>query len=428
MHNTGVRRVSRFKGDLSHRALTRRRESGTLLTDPQMRYTEPISSPVRVAYVLPGLSIGGAESQVLTLASRLDRARFSPSVVSTAGDGPLRHRLEEADVPVTVLNYPGLSLHPLRAIRLLRETLSFFRDMTHAFREHAVSIVHAFLPGGNVLGACGAALAGIPVTIVSKRALCNYKRGHPVFSLVEDLANVKARAVLVNSKAVALDVEANEHCWRGKIRLIYNGVGAGVHPLRLGELFPGLAGGEKHPVVTYVANFYGYKGHEDLIEAAGLVAREIPDVRFLLVGHDAGAMAEVRNQIARLGLEMHVILAGSRADAPGIFASSTLAVHPSHQEGFPNAVLEAMAAGKAVVAAASGGTVEAVEDGRTGILVPPRNPEALAEAVLRLLRDPARAQRMGEAGRARVQVEFSLERMVRSYQDLYDELLAGRLT
>jgi glycosyltransferase involved in cell wall biosynthesis len=181
-------------------------------------------------------------------------------------------------------------------------------------------------------------------------------------------------------------------------------------------------------VVTYVANFYGYKGHADLIEAAGSVAREIPDVLFLLVGRDAGAMAEARNQIARLGLENHVVLAGARADTTGIFAASTLAVHPSHQEGFPNAVLEAMAAGKAVVAAASGGTVEAMEDGRTGILVPPCNPDALAEALLRLLRDPARAQRMGEAGRERVQAEFSLERMVRSYQDLYDELLAGRLT
>jgi hypothetical protein len=200
---------------------------------------------INVAYVLPGLAIGGTESQVLTLASRLDRARFSPSVVSTAGDGPLRHLLEEVGVPVTVLDFPGLSLHPRRAVRLLRETLSFFREMADAFLAHEVSIVHAFLPGGNVLGACGAALARVPVTIVSKRALCDYKRGHPVFSLAEDLANVKARAVLVNSKAVSRDVKANEHGWRGKIRLIYNGVGAGVHPPRLGDLFPELTGVEK---------------------------------------------------------------------------------------------------------------------------------------------------------------------------------------
>jgi glycosyltransferase involved in cell wall biosynthesis len=382
--------------------------------------------PVHVAYVLPGLAIGGTETQVLTLASCLDRARFSPSVVSTAGDGPLRQPLEDAGVPVTVLDYPGFSLHPERAIRLLRGTISFFREMTGAFRKHGVSVVHAFLPGGNVLGVCGAALAGIPVVIVSKRALCDYKRGHPVFSIVEDLANVRAQAILVNSKAVARDVEANERGWRAKIRLIYNGVDAGVRTSRPGELFPGLAGGENRPVVTYVANFHEYKGHEDLVEAAASVSQEIPDVLFVLVGRDAGAMPAVRDKIAGLGLEKHVILTGARADTTGLLAASTLAVHPSHQEGFPNTVLEAMAAGKAVVASAAGGTVEAVEDGRTGILVPPRNPKALAEALLRLLRDPACARRMGEAGRVRVREEFSLERMVRSYENLYDELTADR--
>lgn len=380
--------------------------------------------PLHVAYVLPGLAIGGTETQVLTLASRLDRARFSPSVVSTAGDGPLRQSLEDAGVPVTVLDYPGFSLHPARALHLLRGSISFFREMTGAFRKHGVSVVHAFLPGGNVLGACGATLARIPVLIVSKRALCDYKHGHTMFSMAEDLANVRARAILVNSKAVARDVEANERGWRAKIRLIYNGVDIGVRPARLGDLFPELAGEEDRPVVTYVANFHGYKGHEDLVDAAGFVAREIPDILFLMVGRDAGTMAAVQDRISRLGLEKHMLLPGPRTDTAFIFAASTIAAHPSHEEGFPNAVLEAMAAGKAVVAAAVGGTIEAVQDGRTGILVPPRNPEALAGALLCLLRDPACARRMGEAGKARVREEFSLEKMVRSYENLYEDLTA----
>jgi glycosyltransferase involved in cell wall biosynthesis len=137
-------------------------------------------------------------------------------------------------------------------------------------------------------------------------------------------------------------------------------------------------------------------------------------------------MAAVQDRISRLGLEKHMLLPGPRTDTAFIFAASTIAAHPSHEEGFPNAVLEAMAAGKAVVAAAAGGTIEAVEDGHTGILVPPRNPKALSAAILRLLQDPACAQRMGEAGRARVREEFSLERMVRSYEELYDELTADR--
>lgn len=248
-----------------------------------------------------------------------------------------------------------------------------------------------------------------------------------MFSLLEDLANLKARAVVVNSMAVQRDVEANERCWQGKVRLIYNGVdpeGAPAAPL--GELFPELAGRGGGPVVTYVANFHGYKGHADLVEAARLVAGEFPEVLFLLVGRDAGTMAAVRDRVSALGLEKNVFLAGPRPDAPRVAASSTLVAHPSHEEGFPNTVLEAMAAGKAVVAAAGGGTAEAVADGRTGILVPLGNPAALAAALLSLLHDPARTRRMGEAGKARVREEFSMERMVRSHQELYDELLAGR--
>jgi glycosyltransferase involved in cell wall biosynthesis len=117
-----------------------------------------------------------------------------------------------------------------------------------------------------------------------------------MFSMAEDLANVRARAILVNSKAVARDVEANERGWRAKIRLIYNGVDIGVRPARLGDLFPELAGEEDRPVVTYVANFHGYKGHEDLVDAAGFVAREIPDILFLMVGRDAGTMAAVQDR------------------------------------------------------------------------------------------------------------------------------------
>ena len=327
---------------------------------------------------------------------------------------------------MTVLDYPGFSLHPRRAVRLLRESLSFFRDMTDALRDHGVSVVHAFLPGGNVLGACGAALARVPVTIVSKRALCNYKRGHPVFSFVEDLANIKARAILVNSKAVARDVEAHERCWKGKICLIYNGVDAVVRPAHLGVLFPELVGRENRRVVTYVANFYGYKGHGILVDAAGAIVREFPDVLFLMVGRDAGAMAAARDRIAKLGLEKHMLLPGPVADTAAIFAASTLAVHPSLEEGFPNAVLEAMAAGKAVVATRAGGIPEAVEDGRTGLLVPPADPGALASAILELLRNPARAEAMGRAGRERAREHFSIERMVAAVEENYLELLEGR--
>jgi glycosyltransferase involved in cell wall biosynthesis len=105
--------------------------------------------------------------------------------------------------------------------------------------------------------------------------------------------------------------------------------------------------------------------------------------------------------------------------------AADLVVHPSHEEGFPNTILEAMAAGKAVVATNVGGIPEAVMDGETGILVPPRRPDRLAEALLALLNDPERAARMGKAGRRRVVDAFPLGKMVREVEEMYDRLLEG---
>ena len=179
-------------------------------------------------------------------------------------------------------------------------------------------------------------------------------------------------------------------------------------------------------MVTYVANLFAYKGHSDLVDAARRIADAFPSIRFLLVGADAGEEGNLRRRIEALGLGRNVLLVGPRPDAAAIVAASAFLVHPSHQEGFPNAILEAMAAGKAVVATRVGGIPEAVEDGRTGLLVPARDPAALAGAVLSLLRDPDRARAMGEAGRMRVEEEFSIGKMVEGIESLYVELLARK--
>jgi glycosyltransferase involved in cell wall biosynthesis len=171
---------------------------------------------------------------------------------------------------------------------------------------------------------------------------------------------------------------------------------------------------------------FPYKGHRDLIAAASLVVLAVPAVRFLLVGRDAGEMDALRKEVSSLGLERHVLFAGERAEAARIIASSTLVVHPSHEEGFSNTILEAMAAGKAVVATRVGGIPEAVVDGETGLLVPPHDPPALADALLSLLRNPSRAEEMGTAATRRVRDDFSAGKMVSAIEQAYMELLDGR--
>jgi glycosyltransferase involved in cell wall biosynthesis len=407
--------------------LTRGAESRTLPTDMPMRTAENISFPVGVAYVLPGLGRGGTEKHVLDLASRLDRHRFEPCVISTAGGGAMEEELTGRGIPVRILDYRGLSLHPSRALPLSGEARAFFRSFARILTEYRVSVLHTYLPAANVLGMAAAVRHRTRVRIVSKRALCRYKEGHFVYSVFEDLANLAADAVMVNSRAVAEDVRRSERFVEGKMFLVHNGV----------DIPGNTAGGGRPPIppdlrlpagtlpIACIANLHAYKGHKDLVDGASLVVKTFPQARFLLVGRDGGEGEALRRRIANQGLEGKVLLTGPRTDVDVILAASEFVVHPSHEEGFSNVILEAMGAGKAVVATRVGGNPEAVVDGRTGLLVPPGESDALASAILELLRDPERAVTMGRAGMERARDLFPLEAMVTAVEETYLRLLEG---
>ena len=374
----------------------------------------------KIAFLLPNLESGGTEKHVLTLARSLDRSRYSLSLVTTAGGGSLFREFSSI-MPVTVMGEPDVHRR-IRVGPLVH--IGAIRTLAGMYRREQPDIVHAYLPAACVIGPIAARIAGIGKVIVSRRSLSNYKAKFPLLRRVEPLGYLLADAVLVNSDAVRRDVEKTERFWEGKIRRIYNGIEAAPpETLPIGQLVPELSGGGEGPVITYVANLFPYKGHMDLVRAARTVVDAFPAARFVLVGRDAGAMGRVREEIARLSLAGNVFLTGPRSDAAGILAASTFAVHPSHEEGFSNVILEAMAAGKAVVATRVGGIPEAVVDGETGILVPPGAPPSLAEALLALLRKPEIAQAMGEAGRRRAVEQFSADVMVREIEALYEALV-----
>jgi len=393
-----------------------------------MKNVEPIPFPVHVAYVLPGLGRGGTERHVTDLASGLDRRRFSPCVISTAGGGPMEEELADRGIPFFLLDYGGLSLRPSRALNLSREARRFFRSFAGILAERRVAVLHAYLPAANVLGMAAAARSRTKVRIVSKRALCRYKEGHFLYSRFEDLANLAADAVMVNSLAVADDVRRTERFHAGKMFLVYNGldVPAGPPEDPPPALPPDLGLSPDARPVACVANLREDKGHVCLVEAARTVAAAVPEARFLLVGREDREAEAVRDAIRKLGIERYVILTGPRRDVPAILRGSCVAAHPGEQEGLSNAILEAMVAGVPVVASRAGGNPEAVADGKTGLLVPPGDADALALAILGLLRDPARARAMGRAGRERARERFSIGSMVAAVEESYVDLLEGR--
>lgn len=175
------------------------------------------------------------------------------------------------------------------------------------------------------------------------------------------------------------------------------------------------------PLVGNIAALVPHKGHRYLIEAAGLVCQDVPDARFVVFGE-----GELRESLERLirehHLEKHVLLPGFRIDVLGCLKSFDLFVMSSVTEGLGTSLLDAMAAAKAVVATRAGGIPEVVEDGVTGLLVPPRDPSALARAIVALLRDEPRRRRMATAGLARVGELFNVERMVARTAEVYEQV------
>lgn len=172
------------------------------------------------------------------------------------------------------------------------------------------------------------------------------------------------------------------------------------------------------PIVGNVAALVPHKGQRHLIEAAAIVVKRVPDARFVIAG-EGELRPALERQIKEHRLEKHVFLAGFRPDILSVHKGFDIFVMSSVTEGLGTSLLDAMACGKPIVATTAGGMPEVVDDATTGLLVPPRDHQSMAEAIVKLLTNPERRARMGAAGLARVRSKFSAERMVQDTLDVY---------
>lgn len=316
----------------------------------------------------------------------------------------------------------GVAVHlvPLRRTYQLDKAVVLARLL----RRERADVLHTHtLAGANVLGRVGARLAGVPV--IAHLHIENHFRP-ATRPLIRTLDNATAR-LCARLVAVSEDTrrayERQGYPGNGRIDVVYNGVDLTPRPpapdLR-GEL--GISAAV--PLVGEVARLCDVKGQRELIEAVATV----PEARLVLVGADlerGGAFqAELERQADRLGVRDRVSFAGPRDDAAELLGQLDVVALPSWTEGLPLVLLEAMARRRAVVATPVGGTSELVADGETGLLVAPRDPGALADAISRLLADPELRRRMGDAGRQRVLEHFSAAAMCGRMLELYDEVVA----
>jgi glycosyltransferase involved in cell wall biosynthesis len=235
-------------------------------------------------------------------------------------------------------------------------------------------------------------------------------------------------ALVANSRAVVAQL-TSEGVPENKIKLIYNGVDMPKPLTNRGAARRALGLDQHALIIVVVANLIHYKGHRDLLRGLGQVARQLPSPwRLLVVGRDEGLRSNLEGVARNEGIADNIQFLGQRPDALRFLAAADFGVLTSHEEGFSNVIIESMAAGLAMVVTSVGGNPDAVIEERTGLLIPPRDPAAIGQAVLRLARDPNLRKALGDAGRSRVEREFSIDRCVRAHHDLYQTLLAKRYT
>jgi len=369
----------------------------------------------RVAYFAPLLYTGGTQRHLQQVVRHLDPRRFSVHVYTLRAGGEVADELRAAGVALTSLDVGDRGATPqflrgvLRAARLVRAA--------------GTDVVHGYQWRPALVGAIAGWLGGARLVVASKRSLTGGDRSARIaWRVIARLADT------VVANADALRREAEAHGVRARWAVIPSGVD--VEHLRGGPepaaAKAALGLDPRRPVVGTIGRLEERKGHGDFLVATramlGLANGLAPQV--LIVG-DGPLRARLERQVVCLGLGETVRFTGSVADVRTPLAAMDVFVLPSHAEGMSNALLEAMAAGRPVVATAVGGTLEAVDAERTGILVPPGDPTALAAAAVGLLADPARAAAVAGAAARRVEERFGARQMVAQLERLYAERLGA---
>ncbi len=365
--------------------------------------------PPRITYVVPSMRVGGTEVQLLHLLRELSE-EFELTLVCANEEGALIGDARRSGAYVRVLNLRG------------GWDLRHQSRMGHVLRVHTPHILHSFLFGFDLWANRAARKTGVPVIISSRRELAQWQKSR--HRMMQRLANRYADVIVANSEAVADYAARRERTGRGRYRVICNGIDAEsmTSAVPRKQTVRRFRMPEDKFIIGMTANFSPVKDHRLFMDMADLLLRRRNDVHFLLVG-SGPLLAKIEQLARRRGQANHFNRVSVLGEMAELYSVMDVAVLTSKVEGFPNALAEAMAAGRPVVAPAVGGIPEMVENGRTGVLVPERTAERFAQAVEGLLDSPQERERLGAAGAESVRADLSVGKMVDAYRALYYELL-----
>jgi len=385
-----------------------------------------VSRRIRVLHVITRLVVGGAQENTLLTVRHLDRTRYEVTLASGPSLGP--EGSLEAEVPqdVAFVRIPELvrSPHPFKDPLALQK---LYRLM----RRGRYHLVHTHTTKAGILGRIAARLARIPVVV-------HTPHGHAFHGYLGPLGTVALRRVeaalarWTDAIVCLTEAERSDHLRLGvgrpeQFEVIHSGVD--LSRFRLPEGPPeakrqelGLP--DRARLVGCVARLVPVKGVQVLLEAVPRIRERVPDAVVVFVG-DGELRPHLERRARELGVDGAVRFLGLRRDVAEIVPVFEVAVQPSLNEGMGKAAVEAMAAGKPVVASAVSGLVDVVQDGHNGVLVPPGDPQALASAIADLLTHPERARRLGETARRTAQA-YGVKAMMARLEALYGRLLRAK--
>jgi glycosyltransferase involved in cell wall biosynthesis len=353
-------------------------------------------------------TLGGGERAVLQLASQLPEHGFQASILTFSLDPESPALKKMTTAPIYSL--PLRSTYGIGALRAAMQLRQFIR-------REGVAIVHTVFESSDLWAGCVTRATSRAKLVWSRRDMGILRK--PKHRVAYHLMARIPHAVMAVSEEVRQYCVQTDGINSARVHTIYNGLNV--------ERFANTRhrSGRGQRVIS-VGNIRRVKGHDIFIRAAAIIARRFPRAKFSIAGEvlEPQYFQELLMLIDSLGLADRFQFEGGVTDLPSFLAEAEIFVLPSRSEGFSNALIEAMAASLPVVATRVGGNPEAVEDGVTGLLVPPEDPNALADALQELLSDSERSWAMGEAGRRLAIREFSSDRVVNQVADIYHRLLS----
>lgn len=373
-----------------------------------------IAETTRIVYLINGLSAGGAEMMLYRLLEKLDRKKYDPVVVTLLKfPGPLQAKIEKLGIDVHLVGVN--SKLDLSALGRLYRILKALKP----------DILHTQLFGADMLGRLTGRMLKVPVIITGIRNIYYGSFSRYLFYRLTEWCSFKTIFVCRAAQERFIELRILPE---SKAEVIYNGLDSALFYSGLNtdgkkEKRKELDLPNEDPLILAVGSLTRQKGYGILFKALDLLKKR--EHRFKLVIAGTGYLKDdLRNEVIQLDLEEQVAFLGRSDLVPELMASSDFFVLSSIWEGLPGVILEAMASELPVVATAVGGTPELVIEGKTGYLVPPADPEKLAgtmEKMLKLSKEKKLA--LGRNGRSRVEEKFSLNKMVKAYENLYETAL-----